>query len=90
MPNRFCSSRCAARRRFPALLSGSVDASSLTPRDISQFGSTRGHAIADLSKEIQLVWNGVAVSNKLLAENPGLVERYLRAIAKGREFARRY
>jgi NitT/TauT family transport system substrate-binding protein len=76
--------------RFPAFLSGSVDASPLTPRDISQVGPTRGHAIADLSKEIQLVWNGVAVSNKLLAENPGVVERYLRAIAKGREFARRY
>ena len=44
--------------RFPAFLSGSVDASPLTPRDISQVGPTRGHAIADLSKEIQLVWNG--------------------------------
>ncbi|MEO6164231.1 MAG: ABC transporter substrate-binding protein [Candidatus Binatia bacterium] len=76
--------------RFPAFLSGSVDASPLTPRDISQVGPTRGHAITDLSKEIQLVWNGVAVSNKLPAKNPGLVERYLRAIAKGREFARRY
>ena len=75
--------------RFPAFLSGSVDASPLTPRDISQIGSTRGYLIADLSEETQLVWNGVAVSNKLLAENPASVERYLRAIAKGREFARR-
>jgi ABC-type nitrate/sulfonate/bicarbonate transport system substrate-binding protein len=32
----------------------------------------------------------VAVSNKLLAENPQLVERFLRGLAKGREFARRY
>ena len=32
----------------------------------------------------------MAVSNKLLADNPGLVERFLRALAKGREFARRY
>src|SRR4029434_2934142 len=46
--------------------------------------------LADLGKEIQLVWNGVAVSNKLLAENPQLVERFLRGLAKGREFARRY
>jgi ABC-type nitrate/sulfonate/bicarbonate transport system substrate-binding protein len=37
-----------------------------------------------------MVWNGVAVSSKLLAENPGLVERFLRSLAKGREFARRY
>ncbi len=46
--------------------------------------------LADLGKEIQLVWNGVAVSNKLLAENSQLVERFLRGLAKGREFARRY
>jgi ABC-type nitrate/sulfonate/bicarbonate transport system substrate-binding protein len=30
------------------------------------------------------------MSNKLLAENPALSERFLRALAKGREFARRY
>jgi ABC-type nitrate/sulfonate/bicarbonate transport system substrate-binding protein len=48
------------------------------------------NTLADISKEIQLVWNGVAVSNRLLAENPALVERFLRALAKGREFARRY
>ena len=36
------------------------------------------------------MWNGIAVSNKLLAENPQLVERFLRGLAKGREFARRY
>ena len=29
------------------------------------------------------------MSNRLLAENPALVERFLRAIVKGREFARR-
>jgi ABC-type nitrate/sulfonate/bicarbonate transport system substrate-binding protein len=46
--------------------------------------------LADLGKEIQLVWNGVAVSSKLLAENSQLVERFLRGLAKGREFARRY
>jgi len=46
--------------------------------------------LADLGKEIQLVWNGVAVSSKLLTENPQLVERFLRGLAKGREFARRY
>lgn len=88
-PKLFLFIAVRSEARFPAFLSGSVDASPLTPRDISQIGPTRGYVIADLSKEIQLVWNGVAVSNKLLAENPTLVERYLRAIAKGREFARR-
>src|SRR5262249_41960306 len=46
--------------------------------------------LADLGKEVQLVWNGVAVSSKLLAENSQLVERFLRGLANGREFARRY
>jgi NitT/TauT family transport system substrate-binding protein len=76
--------------RFPAFLSGSVDAAPLTPRDITQIGPMRVNTLADISKEVQLVWNGIAVSNKLLADNPALVERFLRAVAKGREFARRY
>ena len=50
----------------------------------------RVNTLADMGKEIQLVWNGVAVSNKLLGDNPALVERFLRALVKGREFARRY
>jgi len=62
----------------------------LSPRDIAQVGPLKGHILADTTKEVQLVWNGVAVSSKLLAENPLLVERFLRAVAKGREFARRY
>jgi NitT/TauT family transport system substrate-binding protein len=76
--------------RFPAFVSGSVDAAPLSPRDIAQVGPLKGHILADTTKEVQLVWNGVAVSSKLLAENPLLVERFLRAVAKGREFARRY
>jgi NitT/TauT family transport system substrate-binding protein len=76
--------------RFPAFVSGSVDAAPLTPRDIAQVSPLKGHILADTTKEVQLVWNGVAVSSKLLTENPLLVERFLRAVAKGREFARRY
>ncbi|HET9549180.1 MAG TPA: ABC transporter substrate-binding protein, partial [Candidatus Binatia bacterium] len=76
--------------RFPAFLSGAVDAAPLSPRDIAQIGAMRVNTLADVSKEIQLVWNGVAVSNRLLADNRALVERFLRSLAKGREFARRY
>jgi NitT/TauT family transport system substrate-binding protein len=76
--------------RFPALRSGAIDASPLVPRDMVILKDQKHTVLADLSKEIQLVWNGVAVSSKLLAENPQLVERFLRALAKGREFARRY
>lgn len=76
--------------RMPALLSGAIDAAPLVPRDLVALSKQKYIMLADLGKEIQLVWNGVSVSSKLLAENPQLVERYLRAVAKGREFARRY
>src|SRR4029453_15179065 len=62
--------------RFPAFLSGAIDAAPLTPRDITQIGPMRVNMLADISKEIQLVWNGVAVSNKLFADNPALIERF--------------
>jgi NitT/TauT family transport system substrate-binding protein len=76
--------------RFPALRSGAIDAAPLVPRDMVVLKDQKHTVLADLSKEIQLVWNGVAVSSKLLSENPQLVERFLRGLAKGREFARRY
>jgi ABC-type nitrate/sulfonate/bicarbonate transport system substrate-binding protein len=76
--------------RLPAILSGSIDAAPLVPGDIVRLGSQKHNILADLGKEVQLVWTGVATSNALLAENPQLVERFLRAVVKGREFARRY
>jgi NitT/TauT family transport system substrate-binding protein len=76
--------------RFPALVSGAIDAAPLVPRDMVVLSQKKHTVLADLGREIQLVWNGVSVSNRLLAENPQLVERFLRGLAKGREFARRY
>src|ERR1043166_557266 len=76
--------------RFPALKTGAIDAAPLVPRDMVVIKDQKHIVLADLGKEIQLVWNGVAVSSKLLSENPQLVERFLRGLAKGREFARRY
>ena len=76
--------------RFPALRTGAIDAAPLVPRDMVLLKDQKHFVLADLGKEIQLVWNGVAVSDKLLAENRQLVERFLRGLAKGREFARRY
>jgi ABC-type nitrate/sulfonate/bicarbonate transport system substrate-binding protein len=76
--------------RFPALRSGAIDAAPLTVRDVIALKDQKHVVLANLGKEIQLVWNGVSTSNNLLAENPNLVERFLRALAKGREFARRY
>lgn len=75
--------------RLPALMSGTVDATPLAPRELVKLGLQKQKVLADLSKEIQLVWNGVAVSSKLHAENPALIERFLRAIVKGREYGKR-
>jgi NitT/TauT family transport system substrate-binding protein len=76
--------------RFPALRSGAIDAAPLVPRDMVALGQQKHTILADLGKDVQLVWNGVSASSKVLAENPQLVERFLRGLAKGREFARRY
>ena len=89
-PKMFLFIAVRSEARFPAFLSGAVDATPLTPREVAQISAMQVNILADISKEIQLVWNGVAVSNKLLVDNPALVERFLRALAKGREFARRY
>ncbi len=76
--------------RFVAFKAGSVDATPLTPKEIIVWAHSSGHVLSDMAKEVQMVGNGVAVANKLLAENPLLVERFLRAVVKGREYARRY
>lgn len=89
-PKSFLFIAVRSEARFPAFLSGAVDAAPLSPRDVAQIGAMRVNTLADISKEIQLVWNGVAVSTKLLVDNPAQVERFLRSLAKGREFARRY
>jgi ABC-type nitrate/sulfonate/bicarbonate transport system substrate-binding protein len=76
--------------RFAAFKAGSVDATPMTPKEVVVWAQSSGHVLSDMAKEVQMVGNGVAVSNKLLAENPLLVERFLRAVVKGREYARRY
>lgn len=76
--------------RFAAFKSGAIDATTLLPRDVLQVGRWKGHVLADIGKEIQLIWSGAATSNKILAENRGLAERFLTGAIKGREYARRY
>lgn len=76
--------------RLPAIISGAIDAAPLVPRDMVRLGSQKYNILADIGKEVQLVWTGVAVSSKFLNDSPQLVERFLRGAVKGREFARRY
>ena len=76
--------------KFPAFITGAVDAAPLTTGEVSKIGADKGRIFADLGKEIQLVYTGVAVSDRILAERPMTVERFMRGLVKGREFARRF
>ena len=76
--------------RFAAFKSGAIDATLLLPRDVLQVGQAGGHVLADIGSEIQLIWNGAATANNLLAENRRLAERFLAAVVRGREYARHY
>jgi ABC-type nitrate/sulfonate/bicarbonate transport system substrate-binding protein len=76
--------------RFAAFKSAAIDATPLLPRDVLQVGQSKGAVLADIGKEVQLIWSGAVTSNKLLAENRGLVERFLAGAIRGREYARRF
>ena len=76
--------------KLPAFLAGAVDAAPLTAGEITKIGPDKGRIFADFRTEIQMVYTGVAVSNRFLAERPMTVERFMRGLAKGREHARRF
>src|SRR5262245_63616971 len=71
--------------RFPAFVSGSVDAAPLSPRDIAQVGPLKGHILADTTREVQLVGTVVAVSINCSAETRCWFGGFLVAWPKGRE-----
>ncbi len=76
--------------RFAAFKTAAIDATPLLPRDVLQVGQSKGPVLADIGKEVQLIWSGAVTSNRLLSENRGLVERFLAGAIRGREYARRY
>jgi NitT/TauT family transport system substrate-binding protein len=76
--------------RLAALQTGTVDAVPLGAGDFAQLKQPKGHMLGDTEKEIRFSYVGLAVPSRLLARNPNLVERFLRGVIKGREYARRY
>jgi NitT/TauT family transport system substrate-binding protein len=76
--------------KLPAFLAGAVDAAPLNSGEITKIGADKGRVLTDMGTEIQMVYTGVAVSSRFLAERPMNVERFMRGLAKGREFARRF
>ena len=51
--------------------------------DFAQLKQPKGHMLGDTEKEIRFAYVGLAVSNRLLARQPDLVERFLRSVIKG-------
>jgi ABC-type nitrate/sulfonate/bicarbonate transport system substrate-binding protein len=54
---------------------------------------TRGHPVhevANIGREIKMLYTGLATAEELLLKRPDLVRRFLRATVKGREFLKRY
>src|SRR5262245_21926174 len=76
--------------RLAALQAGTVDAVPLGAGDFAQLKQPKGYMLGDTEKEIRFAYVGLAVSSRLLARQPNLVERFLRGVVKGREYARRY
>jgi ABC-type nitrate/sulfonate/bicarbonate transport system substrate-binding protein len=77
-------------QRLAALQVGSVDAVPLGAGDFAQLKQPKGHMLGDTEKEIRFAYVGLAVASKLIARQPELVEKFLRSVIKGREYARRY
>ncbi|MBM2806485.1 MAG: myristoyl transferase [Deltaproteobacteria bacterium] len=77
-------------QRLAALQAGSVDAVPLGAGDFAQLKQPKGHMLGDTEKEIRFAYVGLAVSSRLLARQPNLVEKFLRNVIKGREYAKRY
>ena len=77
-------------QRLAALQAGTVDAVPLGAGDFAQLKQPKGHMLGDTEKEIRFAYVGLAVASKLIARQPELVEKFLRSVIKGREYARRY
>jgi ABC-type nitrate/sulfonate/bicarbonate transport system substrate-binding protein len=64
----------------PAAILGTSDTAELRALGVS------GRILADLRKDVQMLYTGLATSDKELREQPERVKRFLRATAKGREY----
>ena len=78
--------------RLPSLISKNVDSAVLGFAD-SHLLQTRGypvHEVANIGREIKMLYTGLATAEELLVKRPDLVRRFVRATVKGREFLKRY
>jgi ABC-type nitrate/sulfonate/bicarbonate transport system substrate-binding protein len=48
------------------------------------------HEVANIGKEIKMLYTGLATSEEFLVKRPDVVRRFIRATVKGREFLKRF
>jgi len=78
--------------RVTSLMAKAVDSAVLGFADARTLQS-RGypvHEVANIGKEIKMLYTGLATSEDLLVKRPDVVRRFIRATVKGREFLKRY
>jgi len=78
--------------RVTSLVAKAVDSAVLGFAD-SRTLQTRGypvHEVANIGKEIKMLYTGLATSAELLVKRPDVVRRFIRATVKGREFLKRF
>lgn len=77
-----------------AVASGALPAIMIAKEDLDELGDApvlkRGHMIVNTFDTIRMPYTGAVVSNKLLAEHPGEVERFLRGTLKGLRYMRAF
>jgi NitT/TauT family transport system substrate-binding protein len=78
--------------RLAAVQSGAVAAAVLSLADVEQLkrAGPKGNLLVDVGQNVRMLFNGLATSDRLLKEQPQLVERFIRATLKGREYARQH
>ncbi|HYA28948.1 MAG TPA: ABC transporter substrate-binding protein [Acidobacteriota bacterium] len=78
--------------RVTSLAAKTVDSAVLGFADSLRMQS-RGfqvHEVANIGKEIKMLYTGLAASEETVVKRPDLVRRFLRATVKGREFVKRF
>ena len=79
-------------QRLAAIETGAIPAAILSVSDVAQLkeSGTRGHRLADLQGEIQMLYTGLATSDQELQQHRDRAKRFLRATVKGREYYRAF
>ncbi len=82
----------AGAARLAAVQSGAVAAGVLGIADVQKLklSGAKGNQVMDLSREVRMLFNGVATTDRLLKQDPGLVTRFLRATIKSREYFKQF